>query len=252
MSQHIKVEHMEAVTVLTLNRPDAKNALTQDMYRCLCGEIDAAAHSNSNRALVITGSHRCFTAGNDLYEFSEINKIPDVDNPVLQFMLKLSSFPKPIVVAVDGLAVGIGTTMLLHCDFVYASAHAEFRVPFVDLGLCPEFASSFLLSKTLGGRRANELLLLGKPFSAEEAETYQLVNAVCENPFSVALATARSLSVKPPVALRQTKALIRAGNEKQIEASMHAENHVFMRLLEGVEFAAASAAFIEKHTKGDS
>ena len=199
---------------VTLNRPDKKNALTHAMYSTIADALASAAGDPSVRVILITGTGDAFTSGNDLGDF--LNAPPEGgESPVLRFLAALSAAEKPVVAAVNGLAVGVGTTMLLHCDLVYAARSATFSVPFVNLALVPEAASSLLLPRRIGHARAAELFLLGGKLDAAQAEAMGLVAAVFDDGRLVdeALQRARALAAKAPSAVRATKALMKRGEE---------------------------------------
>jgi enoyl-CoA hydratase/carnithine racemase len=246
MGEHVATDAKDGVFTLKFNRPDKKNALTTAMYADAAAALRAAAADASVRVVVITGSGDSFTAGNDLKDFLE-NPPTSPDAPVFQFMTALSVFAKPVIAAVNGVAVGIGTTLLLHCDLAYAAAGAKFQLPFVNLAIVPEFASSLLLPRTLGRVRAAELLLLGEPFTSEKALELGLINAVV--PPSDLVQTVRmkaaALAAKPPAALRQAKALLR-GDGEEISARIGAENRIVGERLISGEFKEAATAFFEK------
>jgi enoyl-CoA hydratase/carnithine racemase len=237
--------HDEAgVRRLTLHRPQKRNALTQAMYAALAEGLREAAATPAIRTVVITGGPDCFTAGNDIADFR--GPFDAATSPVVDFLHTLASFPKPVVAAVAGHAVGIGTTMLLHCDLVYAQESARFALPFVNLGLCPEGASSLLLPQRAGALLANELLLLGEAFDAATAQRAGLVNAVVEDALAVAVQKAAALAAKPPAALAATKALLRGPQSASVTAQLDAEFARFAKLLTGPEAAEATAAFLER------
>ncbi len=197
--------------------------------------------------MLITGGAECFTAGNDLKDFLD-NPPTRPDSPVVEFLLALRAFAKPLVAAVCGPAVGIGTTLLLHCDLAYAGANARFHLPFVDLGLVPEAGSSLLLPQLLGQRKAAQLLMLAEPFGAEQALDYGFVNGVCapEEVEGLARSKAMILAAKAPAALRLTKKLMKQAQADLIAATMDAELRVFGEQLQGPEAAEALQAFFEK------
>lgn len=246
MGENVIVEAREGVLVLRMNRPDKKNALTRDMYQALTAALDQAAVGDAVRVILITGGPQAFTAGNDLDDFLA-DPPRDMEAPVLKFLSALATCPLPIVAAVNGVAVGIGTTMLLHCELVYAANDAQFQLPFVNLGLVPEAASSLLLPRLAGYQRAAELLLLGEPFGAPRAETLGLVNAVVE-PDAVggrALAAAESLARKPQAALRATKALLKSDTGKTLNRIAE-EASEFSERLKSPELQEAVQAFRER------
>lgn len=236
----------QGVLELVINRPERKNALSMAMYLELATQLRRAAEDGSVRVVVITGAGGCFTSGNDLEDFAQGEKAIQPEAPLPQFMEALFSFPKPVVVAVEGVAVGIGTTMLLHCDLVFASPGSEFRLPFAKLGLCPEFGSSLLLPRLVGHAKASEWLLLGKPFDAAAAAAAGLVNRVVDAPLEVARDHARQLALMAPSALRHTKALLRAPLQEELRATMAKEAAIFIAALRGPEFAEAATAFFAK------
>ena len=249
MSTSILSTHQDGVLTLTLNRPTRKNALTLSMYEELAGALNASAVDPKVRVVVITGAGRMFTSGNDLQDF--MNSPPtSSDTPVFYFMRALLDFPKPLIAGVDGPAVGIGTTMLLHCDFVYATEEALFQMPFIRLGLVPEAGSSYLLPLMLGQRRAAELLMLGDRFTAEQARTYGVINDVVPADQLSAKVTekAEALSRLPPEAMRHSKALLKAPFKAELERVMRVEGEIFIERLRSPETAEAITAFFEKRT----
>src|SRR6476660_7811721 len=176
MAEHIVVSIQDRVLTLRLDRPEKKNALTLGMYRGMIEALQQAEADPAVRVVLITGSNDCFTAGNDLMDFA--NAKPGETSPAIIYLQTLAAAQKPVIAAVAGVAVGIGTTMLLHCDLAYAASGARFQLPFVNLGLCPEAGSSVMLPELMGHRRAAELLLFGEPFSSEKALELGIINAV--------------------------------------------------------------------------
>lgn len=246
-SPHITADEPEAgIYVIRITRLDRKNALNLAMYQALSAHLHKAAQTDSVRVIVLTGSEDCFTSGNDLSDFAQGVDFADVSGAILQFMQTLLACPKPVVAAVNGMAIGIGTTLLLHCDLVYAEPNCTFSVPFVRLGLCPEFASSLLLPRLAGMAKASEWLLTGKNFSAAEAHNAGLLNDVVADPFAAAMAEARSLSSLPPSAVRRCKALLRAPLQADLDAALSRENKAFGEALDGPEFEEAVEAFFAK------
>lgn len=236
-----------AIACLRLHRPEKKNALTADMYAALAAAIAAAEAEPAVRVLLITGGEDCFTAGNDLGDF--VAHPPDgFDSPVFRFLSALAGAAKPLVAAVCGVAVGIGTTLLLHCDLVYAAEDARFRLPFVNLGLCPEAASSLLLPRLAGHVRAAEWLLLGEPFDAHAARAAGLVNEVLPRGEVLprALAQARRLAAQPPAAVRLTRSLLKAAGHEELTRTLRTEALAFVERLGSPEAAEALAAFAQK------
>jgi enoyl-CoA hydratase/carnithine racemase len=246
MSEHVLTAVSERILAIRLNRPEKKNALTQAMYEALVAALDAADGDPAIRAITITGSGDSFTSGNDLADF--LARPPaDEASPVMRFLAAIARAAKPIVAGVNGLAVGVGTTMLLHCDLVYAAEGASFQLPFVDLGLVPEAGSTLLLPLLAGYHRAAELMLLGERFDARAAREIGLVNAVCPAADLDALLRARAavLAAKPPAALRLTKALLK-GDGASVSARIAEESRHFMRQLHSPEAREAMTAFLEK------
>ena len=244
--------HAEAgVSTLTLNRADRKNSITEGMYASMADALDAASGDAGVRCLVIQGDMAVFSAGNDIGDFlQQAGGQMDVgpNAPVWRFLRSLSAFPKPLIAAVCGPAVGVGTTLLLHCDLVYAGDNAVFALPFVNLGVCPEAASSLLLPQMLGYHRAAEALLLGEPFMAEAALEVGLVNRVvppaeCN---ALAQAQARKLATKPLNSLIATKRLMKAGLASQVSQRMAEEGEIFARMLREPAAQEAMTAFMQK------
>ncbi|MGF1464433.1 MAG: enoyl-CoA hydratase-related protein [Maricaulaceae bacterium] len=250
MNDAIEIRDQDGVRVLRINRPEKKNALTHAMYADLAaGLLEVQARADLRVAL-ITGSGEIFTAGNDMMDFAA--RPPKMTNtaeppPVARFLNALVEAPKPLVFAVNGLAIGIGVTMLLHGDLVYASDQAQFKMPFTDLGLAPEGASSLLLPALVGQARASELLLCSEQIDAAEAQRLNIVSKLFpqEAVEAEALATAQALAAKAPAALRAAKALLRA-NKTAVGQRMIEEGAVFEKLLESEEFKEAATAFMER------
>ena len=244
---HIVTTLADRVLTLRMNRLDKKNALTQAMYTAMADAITAAAANPEVRVLLITGDANCFCAGNDLGDF--MNSPPgSADSPVALFMKALASFDKPAIAAVSGIAVGVGVTMLLHCDLVYCGEKTKLNMPFVSLGICPEFASSYILPRLMGHVRAAELVLLGEGFTAETALQYGLVNALLPNDQveAKALEKARHIAGLPPAAVRTTKMLLKKwSNAKAVEA-INVEVDHFMPMLRGPEAIEAISSFMQK------
>jgi enoyl-CoA hydratase/carnithine racemase len=235
------------VTTLSFNRAERKNSITSAMYAALAEAVQAAAADSAARVLLIQGDATVFSAGNDLGDF--LNAPPSSpDAPVWRFMRALAPFPKPVVAAVNGPAVGIGSTLLFHCDLVFAGDNAVFSLPFVNLGLCPEFASSLLLPQMFGYHRAAEVLLLGEIFTAQTALEAGLVNRVLSSAETnaYALAQARKLAAKPSSSLTETKRLMKKALADQALARMEEEGASFRRMLGEPAAREACAAFLEK------
>lgn len=245
----IEVTDEAGLRIIRLNRPEKKNALTRAMYSAMAEALRGAATTPGIRAVLITGGTDCFTSGNDVSDFKARGDAPaDVPSPARDFLTALRECPRPVVAAVAGYAVGIGTTLLLHCDIVYAAENAIFRMPFVDLGLCPEGGSSLLIPQRGGQLLANELLMLAEAFPPATALRAGIVNAVLPTAdlMATAEATARKLAAKPPAALAATKRLLRQAEEARLTTHMNEEFARFGALLRGPEAAEAVAAFQEK------
>lgn len=245
MTEYIKISRAQRVLHLQFNRPERKNAITLDMYTQLANALNDAAADSDIRVVLFSGAGNCFTSGNDLQDFlagGELNE----SNPVVRFLKALLNFPKPVVAAVSGAAVGIGTTLLLQCDLVYGDASAKFQMPFVNLGLVPEYASSYLVPRLIGQAKAAELLLLGESFNAQTACELGILNGVSEDVLNHARAQALKLAAQPPAAVRATKALLREPTKAQSLAVMMQEFEAFGVGLAGGEFKEAATAFFEK------
>jgi enoyl-CoA hydratase/carnithine racemase len=243
----VACECRENILGITLNRPEKMNALTSVMYEALAGAIDWAEENSNVRVVLIQGSADCFTSGNDLHEF--VHSPPTGEqSPVFRFLQTISGAKKPIVAAVAGVAVGVGTTMLLHCDLVCAAQGTRFELPFVNLGLCPEAAVSLLLPQLAGHQRAAELLLLGEPFGAERAREIGLVNAVFpqDELLREAFVMARKLAQKPPASVRLTKSLLKRSNRHAVSETIGEEGRHFVKRLASAEAKEAFSAFFER------
>lgn len=243
----IMLQQHDGVLHLRLNRPAKKNALSQQMYRELNLALQQAALDDSIRVVLLQGTDDCFSAGNDLQDFlaaGELNR----QHPTVQFLYQLAQFPKPVVAAVAGLAIGIGTTALLHCDLVYAADSARFQLPFTQLGLCPEAGSSLLLPRLLGYQRAAQYLLLGEAFGAAGALQMGLVNQLVADTELTALALqkARQLAALPADAVQSSKALLKAALMQQVNDTINAELVQFQRLLNGSDCQQRIAAFFKR------
>lgn len=243
----IQAQVSDRVLEITINRPERKNALTMAMYSAMAELLNSAATDPGVRVVILTGTGEVFTSGNDLGDFLG-GSADGEESPVFQFMSALYNFPKPIVAAVSGPAVGIGTTMLLHCDLSIADDDAMFQMPFVNLGLCPEYGSSFLLPRIMGHAKASELLLLGKKFDAQTAADVNICNEVVYSGEALGRAReyARDLVKKAPEALRLTKKLLRQGTHETGLAIIREEAGHFQARLQSEEFREAATAFMEK------
>lgn len=243
----ILIHTEDGVTTLTLNRLARKNSLTAAMYATLADALEQAATDAAVRVVVLQGDETVFSAGNDLGDFMHQPPAGE-DAPVFRFLRAIATFPKPLLAAVCGPAVGIGTTMLFHCDLVYAGDNAAFSMPFVNLGLCAEGASSLLAPQMFGYHRAAEALLLGEPFYAEAALEVGLVNKVLPPAETNAYAAqvARKLAAKPLSSLVETKRLMKKGQQALVLQVMAEEGAVFGRMLREPAAKEAFAAFMEK------
>ncbi len=235
------------IFTITFNRPNKKNAITAAMYQTMADALKEAEKDTEVRVILFTGKPEIFTAGNDLEDFMK-NPPQKRNSPVYQFMQKLSRATKPVVAAVSGPAVGIGTTLLLHCDFVYAADNAQFSMPFAKLGLCPEFSSSMLLPQIAGYQRAAEKLMLGETFSAHEACAMGLVNKVLPTAevFAFAQTQAAKLAALPTSSLKATKHLMKGKELAAIKSKMEEEGRLFTKMLVSKEAKEAFTAFFEK------
>ena len=241
----ILVHTETGVTTITFNRLKAKNAITSAMYAAMADALDAAKIDDAVRVVVFQGDSAIFSAGNDIGDF--LSQAPsDQNSPVFRFLRAISSFPKGLIAAVCGPAVGIGTTLLFHCDLVYAGDNAAFSTPFVNLGLCPEAGSSVLVPQLMGHHRAAEALLLGEPFTAETALELGLVNRVLPpseaNAFAQSVAT--RLASKPLSSVVETKRLMKKGNAAAVAAAIAEEALSFGRMLREPAAQEAFAAFM--------
>lgn len=243
----ILVHAEDGVMTITLNRLGRKNSITAAMYGAMADALAKAKDDAAVRVVVLQGHETVFSAGNDIGDF--LHQPPaGEDSPVFRFLHGIATFAKPLLAAVCGPAVGVGTTMLLHCDLVYAGDNAAFSMPFVNLGLCPEAASSLLVPQMLGYHRAAEALLLGEPFMAEAALEVGLVNRVLPptEASNYAQAQARKLAGKPLSALVETKRLMKLGQQQAVLQRMGEEGASFRRMLQEPAAKEAFTAFMEK------
>jgi enoyl-CoA hydratase/carnithine racemase len=245
MSGQVLSEMRERIARIELSRPEKKNALTGEMYAQLAAALDAAGKDPQVRVILLRGSADCFTAGNDLSDF--LKRKPG-DSPVFGLFQVLPSLEKPVVVAVGGPAVGIGTTLLLHCDFIFAAEDARFQLPFVPLGIVPEFGSTLLLPRLAGYQRAAKLLLLGQPFTAREALDAGIVTEVVakEELLERAERAASMLATLPPESLKLTKRLMKQAQAPEVQARIAEEGRLFVERLASPEAKEAMSAFLEK------
>lgn len=242
-TSELLIEQSGKILKLQFNRPEKKNALTQLMYRAMMVAFTRADEDANIHCILLTGNQDCFCAGNDLKDFLESD-----EQAAAEFVKQISQVKKPIVAAVNGPAVGVGTTMLLHCDLIVAAEEAVFMMPFADLGLCPEAGASYLLPRLLGHCRAAELLLLGKRISAHEALDIGLINQVCsaDNYQQVALEMAESLASKPLEAILTSKALMRAHHGPALERAIDVELERFEYLLKSKDARQAISRILGK------
>jgi enoyl-CoA hydratase/carnithine racemase len=243
----IVTEHAGSILRVQLNRPTKRNAMTSAMYLALAGIFNEAANDDDTRVVVWHGAGDSFCAGNDIEDFLK-NPPGAGESPQADLMNELVNFDKPVVVAVQGAAIGGGTTMLTHCDFIYAAENAKFQMPFINLALVPEFGSSCSVPARIGHLRAAELILLGSPFDAGRALELGLVTEVVSDQDVLARATetARKLATKPAAALQASKRLMKQPFREQIKAAMKAENAEFSAQVRSEDAKEALTAFLEK------
>ena len=246
MMDDVIVAHEDKILRITMNRPAKKNALTGAMYKAMTDALELADHDENIRAVLITGTDGVFTAGNDLGDFLAGTRDAQ-GSPAFRFITAIAQCDTPIVAAVDGNAVGVGTTMLFHCDLVYAAPSAKFRMPFIDLGLVPEAAASMTVPLRVGMAKASEWLLLGEAFDAHEAHRCGVINQVVPAGELIdrARQAAMRLAAKPAQALAATRRLMR-GDRQAIRAQMGLEREAFAAALESPEAKAAFNAFLSK------
>ena len=244
----IEHELQGAILILKLNRPEKQNALTREMYQDLANAINVAHGDFGIRAVVITTTSGHFTAGNDLFDF--LNEPPiEPGSPVMNFLEAVHNFAKPLIAAVTGNAVGIGTTMLFHCDYVTAHPNSRFSMPFVSLGLVPEAGSSLLFPRLVGHQIASQVFLSGEPFDANVAKSFGLVAEISESPLEIAMTFANKVAAQPPNAVIQTKALLKSELHEKVAAVMRAEGELFQMALQSDEAREAFMAFLAKRGK---
>lgn len=234
--------------VIRFNRSEKMNAITRDMYAGLTSALNDAAGDFGVRAVVITSEGDHFTAGNDIKDFMA-NPPTEESSDVARFLASLLEFPKPLIAAVKGNAVGVGTTMLLHCDIVIASPNTSFSMPFTSLGLVPEAGSTKLFPELVGYQRAARIFMTGDPFTADEAKEMGLVETITSDPEKVAMEIAEQIGQQPPQAIINTKALMKAGKHDAVAAVMKAEFQIFALALQSEEAADAFMKFMSKKSK---
>ena len=245
---HVESERNGGVLYLAINRPEKKNALTADMYEALASALEQAEADDAVRVILLHGKGDAFTAGNDLEDFLKKPWKGQALPPAVRFIHAVARASKPLIAAVQGLAVGVGTTILLHCDLVYAAEDAKLMMPFINLGIVPEAASTVLLPLAIGHQRAAELFMLGAALSAQRAFEWGLVNAVVapDALLATAAAAAQQLAEKPAGALRACKSLMTRGQQSEVERALREEVMVISERLESPETKEALSAFLEK------
>jgi len=248
MDELISTRSSDGVLTLSFNRPAKMNALTRGMYGALASALNEAAGDFGIRAVILTSEGEHFTAGNDIKDFMENPPTGD-DSEVAKFLGSLLNFPKPLIAAVKGHAVGVGTTMLLHCDVVLASPTASFSMPFTSLGLVPEAGSSFLFPALVGYQRAARIFLTGETFSAADAKEMGLVSTIATDVYEQAQIVASQIAAQPPQAVINTKALLKASKHDAVEAVMKAEFELFSMALQSEEAMMAFMNFMSKRGK---
>jgi enoyl-CoA hydratase/carnithine racemase len=236
------------ILVLSFNRPAKMNALTRSMYAGLATGLNEAAGDFGIRAVILTSEDQHFTAGNDISDFMN-NPPTSESSEVSQFLESLLNFPKPLIAAVKGNAVGVGTTMLLHCDVVVASPSAKFSMPFASLGLVPEAGSSFLFPQLVGYQRAARIFMTGESFDAPSAVEMGLVTSIENDPINEAMKIAQQIAEQPPQAIINTKALLKAKSHDAVAAVMKAEFEIFAMSLQSEEAMEAFMKFMSKRGK---
>lgn len=241
----IEVATEQGVLTLTLNRPDKKNALNKQMYQQLVEQLQHAASDQNVKVVLLQGSAECFSSGNDLADFLKSGELNDT-HPTVMFLYEMAKFPKPVVAAVAGLAIGIGTTVLLHCDLVYSTADCRFQLPFTQLGLCPEAGSSLLLPLLIGHQRASSLLLLSEAIDGNEAWRIGMVNQLIakEELLEFALTKAKKLAALPTDAVQSSKKLMKTASKVQQAIEMELVD--FSRLLNGPECQQVIQQFFKR------
>lgn len=245
---HVQTELQNGIFQLVINRPEKKNALTSIMYEALVAGLQKAESDDSVRAIVLRGNGDSFTAGNDIEDFVQKPWKGQAVPPAEQFIRAMAFARKPVIAAAHGLAVGIGTTILLHCDLVYAAEETKFMMPFVNLGIIPEAGSTLLLTSLIGQRRAAELLLLAEPFSAQRAYELGIVSRVLpgDQVLPAALKAARTLAEKPARAIRLTKEMMKQHLRADLDRVIREEVLAIAGQLESPETHEALSAFLEK------
>lgn len=251
MSEYIEITQEDGVQIIRMNRAEKKNAITGEMYSAMAQGLKEAMVSDDIRAALLLGVEGAFSAGNDIGDFLQAaSSGPEGIRPVADFLETIVSMSKPMVAGVDGLAIGVGTTMLMHCDYVLASNRSTLATPFVDLGLVPEAASSLIAPRIMGHQKAYGLLVMGEKFSAEDAHIAGLVNKVTEPETLEPLAreAAARIASQPPEAVRLSRNLLK-GSEREIAERMRHESALFTERLASDEAKQAFMAFMSKGQK---
>ena len=250
MTDLIKQTHRDGVLTLTIDRPDKLNALTNGMYTRLADLLFAAEENDEIRVVIVTGGPNCFTSGNDLVDFLQ-EPPTHLDSPAFRLMRAVTHLQKPLIAAVCGAAIGIGTTLLLHCDQVLVTRNAKLRTPFVNLGLCPEFGASLLLPRLLGQARAARLLLLGDSLDGNTAVAWGLANEAFddgEQCLAAAEKIAQRFLAMPRQALRQSRQLMKQPGMEELQATLREENTLFIQRLNSDEAKTALNALLNRST----
>lgn len=250
MNEPITIDLSAGLLTLGLNRPDKLNALTNAMYSSLAEALFDAAENPDVKVVLLTGGEHVFTSGNDLEDFLRVPPT-DLDSPAFRFMASVIELEKPLIAAVCGAAIGIGMTLLLHCDYVAVSRNAKLRMPFVSLGLCPEFGATLLLPRLLGRARAAGLLLLGETLDGTKAVAWGFANEVLEDGaqcLAVARQQASRFLALPPDALRQTKQLLKRADFQQLQDTLRQENLLFIARLGSAEAQQALGTALSRST----
>lgn len=242
MSDHVQITTDAGLMTIEFNRPAQKNALSLAMYTAAANALTAASNNDTIKAVLLTGAGGNFSSGNDLLDFMQ-NPPTGQDSPVFQFLLALRGCTVPVGAAVEGYAIGIGTTMLLHCDFAWAAPDAKFRLPFVTLGLVPEAGASIILPTIAGHRKAAELLYFGEFFDSDTALEAGIVNSIHDEVRTHARQRMTRLTTLPPQALTLTKGLLRCADQEKVMTALREEAAIFVSRLQSAEFMAAVAAF---------
>ncbi len=248
MSDFIQSEITGGIQTICLNRPSKKNAITLDMYQALSDSLNEGESNSDVLVTVIYGAGHDFSSGNDVAEFVQIAQKPDKMSPIMVFLQTLSKYPKPLFAAVEGRAVGIGATMLLHCDMVFSAKKSSLCFPFVKLGVVPEAAASYLLPRLIGYQQAFEKLVLGEAFLAEEAYEIGMVNHLCEEgeALSLTMTYAEKLAQLPPEAVALSKGLLKKTQHEAVQKMLLREGEIFKERLQSKEAHTAFRAFLSR------